>query len=706
MTNQPISTTLPRSISFYLFLNNLLTSVFVIAVLKVFYELKIVHFRWIATLIFVSLLLKLLVYLKSFRRHLNLLKSQRIRQSKRDALLQSISYFYELPLSLFTFFCFTQVYYLPTRVDTLYLTVLVVASLYFSFIGILNCVLIENLNRLRSKQTNYFGLFFSFLFRYFFFVSRAISFILLLSTYNDDLSNESKFMRYQLPASFHLAWIYLLLSFLLLNLYWTFFISPKRQWTLGIGYESFKMLIDYNHSFFRPNKIKHIKFHETKSSLLKINLNKLIMIVHMSLRVLVQLSFAYFWYFKAILIYNHNQSKTTLLSLLSGLNTRLSLLNLYELEEKLKLRQLSLVTIIGCILISILCYFIYYAYYFSRHDLELANVEIVKSNYQRHSKLVGSRFDDFPAMPSDETTKTLQSINISQIDNEQILLPENLMIQASSLNSTEPASTFNLNGTSIISAYVDPIDGFSFDTYEQSSSVSSSPQKYANATKALNIDTKKKITTKKVHRIFTSDLDMMSSLSTDSETLYSSTSSSSSTSLPCTNSDVDTRDRHFYKKHFQHINSLRVNEYDEIGFNKRIFQDDESTSSGIMTTTEVTTSRFDSNSVMYEQTTTMSSASSSVVDNSTYIQQCDDSRSWRRASLNEMRLNAMRLNEYNERVRGSQSIQDKVLIWFNGQQRIQAQQQQEQQQRPMIRNFNYFSVGGRRSIETRRNLYI
>ena len=512
---QPISTTLPRAISFYLFLNNLLTAIVVIAVLKCFYELKIVHFRWIATLIFVSLLLKLLVYIKSFRRHLNLLKSQRIAQSTRDGLLQSISYFYELPLSLFTFFCFTQVYYMRS-VNSLHLGVLVVASLYFSFVGILNCVLIENLNRLRSPQPTtktYMGLFFSFLFRFFFFLSRALSFTLLLSTYNDDLSNESKFMRSQLPDSFHLAWIYLLIAFLIFNIYWMFVVDNggskrRRQWTFRCAYESFKMLIDYNHLFFRP--LKNLK-------LFKINW---IMTLHMSLRVLVQLSFAYFWYFKAILIYNRNQSKTTLLSLLSGLNTRLSLLNLYELEEKLKLRQLSLVTMIGCILISVLCYFIYYSYYASRHDsIEIKIKSSLVINQPPKSTIPPQLL--LPVHGDNETTKTLQSINISQIDNEQILLPENLMIQASSLNSTEP--TFNLNGTSIISAYVDPIDGFSFDTYEQSSSVSSSPppqQKYANATANL-AKTSKKI---KMRRIFTSDLDMMSSLSTDSETLYSSSS--------------------------------------------------------------------------------------------------------------------------------------------------------------------------------------
>ena len=135
---------------------------------------------------------------------------------------------------------------------------------------------------------------------------------------------------------------------------------------LKTSFESVKLLIDFNDKFFRSKRVLFKKFGLT------LTLNCVKLLAFATFQVVVQASLAFFWYVRALQVFKADQSKTTLFSLLTKVRTRINLVNLYELEIKLKHRQLELITITGCLIVAGLSYHIFYTYYDQRKAVTMA----------------------------------------------------------------------------------------------------------------------------------------------------------------------------------------------------------------------------------------------------------------------------------------------------------------------------------------------
>lgn len=260
-----------------------------------------------------------------------------------------IEYCKNVPLTFIAYFYLTRIYYI--KLNNYYFFILLLATLYFSIQSILNLILIEAKN---SKLVNQI---FKFLFRYFFFVSKSMSLVLYLSTFNDDIaSSKSSFKVFFSFVTF------ILVTFILSS---TWFYFKSKLNFFQILFESFIFLIDYNDKFF-----KYVLSKSVKKANLDIKLSKIQTVIYFIVNFIFILTSSYFWFFNSIEIYQQNQQKTTLLSLLIEEKNRLIILNLIDLEEKIRLRQFELVVVFGSFIIAILAFYIHYSFYENEQGVE------------------------------------------------------------------------------------------------------------------------------------------------------------------------------------------------------------------------------------------------------------------------------------------------------------------------------------------------
>ena len=389
LENSIAKCSIPYWIKVYLILINSITSI-ALAYLLVNIE---VHYQNYATLaILISIALQLFTFLAIGYEHITLIL---------------ISFrFKETTFSLFSFYLLLTSVQLKTNLK--YYT-LIGLFIYFSLIGLLTCVVLENLDKFQTKSASLRHLAFLLLFRYFFFIWKWLSILLLIASLNDDLN-------WELKLSIKLSLYIYLISSLTVYFIWHYFhISKKSRLSIlnrfiQSIYEAFTLLFDYSHNYLYCSNAKLLESQVRNGLIKKVSFFLAL--------ILVQLYLGYLWYYRTVLTYTSNLRKTSLFTLLTKINTGAELMNLAELEEKIKLRQMLLVVISGSIFISILCYHIYYSYYYEE-TLEL----YVK--------------DESTTIPRSCPTETGQ-VSISVVDN------------------------------------INEIDGFSFDSYQQSSSISSS----------------------------------------------------------------------------------------------------------------------------------------------------------------------------------------------------------------------------------------
>lgn len=268
-----------------------------------------------------------------------------------------IEYLKNMPLCYFTFYHFTKINYLKSTNSFDY-NLLLLSTIYFSLQTCVNCILIE-IKAESLLSIKFLNMLFLFLFRYFFFVAKLMSSVLFLSTFND--ANLRSFLlrnssAYDLDAIevtlfkhiYTFSTVYLIGLFLVYLVWYVRQFKKRDHQILRATFESYKMLIDYNARYFATNRARFI---------------------FMLLQLLAHVSLAYFWYYRAILVFDKARARITLIGLLLTRQNQFKVLvSLYEIEEKLKTRQFELVFVLGSIFIAILAQYIYYTYYCIKSD--------------------------------------------------------------------------------------------------------------------------------------------------------------------------------------------------------------------------------------------------------------------------------------------------------------------------------------------------
>ena len=259
--------------------------------------------------------------------------------------IQLSTYLKEFPLALISFYYFAQYSHLKSTSLFNYFFLLA-TSVTFTLIGVLNCVIAENI----SRAAQLLSIFFSFIFRYFYFLTRVMGLALMISAFNNNV------------IIYFLLVAYMLILFLIYFIWYWLFCSIqttsliRRLFTTA--FEALKLLVDFNEKYFLPKRIIRISCIRTE-----FNVNFVKLICFWFVHLASQAVFAYFWYSQASVMFDVNKKKTTLFSLLTKSRTHIALVNLYDLESRLRHRQLELISIVGCIVISMLGYHIYFTYY-------------------------------------------------------------------------------------------------------------------------------------------------------------------------------------------------------------------------------------------------------------------------------------------------------------------------------------------------------
>lgn len=398
---------------------NVLSMLLFVPFAKCLCDMRVATFHTISITFGIAYTASFVLLLNFSESKLQSLDNSELRRKVLSQLIQLSSYLKELPLAFIAFYYFTHVFYMKTTTSFQYYYLLIVSAL-FSAIGILNCIIAERF--MLTISFSLLRLFFLFKFRWFFFVARVIGLATFLASFN----GSTDFVIF-------IFTIYVLVQFVAYFLCFWFFCDKPSQFTsqrvlhrlLKATFESTKLLIDFNDKYF---KSKRVLFKLCGFSL-TVNLVKLLGFG--CFQVGSQVFFAYFWYIRAMLAFKADQSKTTLFSLLTKVRTRINLVNLYELEIKLKHRQLELITISGCLVIAALSYHIFYTYY-NKQNVELA----------KHVGIVESPGIKKRSLDQDEIASIERARK--SIDDKRLGFIE------------------------------DKIDGFSIDTYQQSSSIATS----------------------------------------------------------------------------------------------------------------------------------------------------------------------------------------------------------------------------------------
>ena len=371
------------------------------------------------------------------------LKANRIFALKMQLLWH---YFYFLPLGLIFIHEFIRLFYLKTVIIMITASTLKIYSVtltntfitttyvtrfdfYFyllsfmciSSVAIFNVILITRrlaneshqnyedlvIDRQLFNENNwlfnkYFhvSLLFTFLFRYFLYLARNLSIVLTFISSVAIIkltSDGSDRVAYTQNKYFYSLFGYLIVSFtsfVFLHFFESFRKNKqltKLQIITKSFYHAFVMTCDVDEGFFR---IKKSKFY-TK---MKITVFMLLILLSTSLCTI----YWYYWYYYS---YNYTilDSDSILLLLLSNFSKyKYKILDSFsyeqQLQEEIKFKQIMLVIICGCTLVSLLSFHIYYNYYFNYNFIDLTNLEIfnefkIVPSTKRAANLVNPAFD-------------------------------------------------------------------------------------------------------------------------------------------------------------------------------------------------------------------------------------------------------------------------------------------------------------------------
>lgn len=436
------SSNICKQLQIYLLANNAISFILTLCVLVCLYQLNnLVNNEYLNLFITYFILINvvsILLYFKSMRKRANCIKNK-LSNKTRLQLVQAVQYLKELPLAFVCYFYLEKIYSQSHKTNcSFYYYFTLFMSFYFSLIGIFNCILIEsNLNREQPTSSN--SLMFHFLFRYFNFLSKSIPLVLLISS-----ADSSNLFSIKL-----IILLYICISILLFFICNLRSIRTKSKQTNEATsntneitqsfYESFKMFIDFNHTFFKSSSES-----QRILKLFKLATLKLVMLFFTQFVLIV--SSAYIWFYRAVYIYNSSRSHTTLLSILTKYNnSRIALINLFEFEEKIKFRQLNFIIVIGSAFISYLSYYIYFTYYSVNNGAEV-KCSLENPNNNSVCKKIA------------HSNQTIPNRNMS-----------NYWLEKARKNNENQTRIFNFQPSMV--NVVDPIDGFSIDSFHQSSSI-------------------------------------------------------------------------------------------------------------------------------------------------------------------------------------------------------------------------------------------
>jgi hypothetical protein len=335
------------------------------------------------------------------------------------------NYLLYIPLSLIFIHEFIRIFYLKTiiiiitastlKIDNITITNTFISTLYatkfdyyfylLSFISlssstIFNIILLKRQLDNENHQNNdfivdrqlfnennwlcsyYFNIsfLFSFLFRYFFYLARNLSLVMTLiatSAIIKVTSSKVNDIEFSQNKYFYILIGYIIVSFTV-YLFFHFFESLKiakqqnKLETIALSmYHAFIMVCDIDETFFKL-QFKKAKYY-TK---VKIAFFMFLMLTSVTLC-------AVYWYYWYYCSYNYTllDSDSLLLVLLNNFSKyKYKLLNsfIYEqqLQDEIKFKQIMLVIICGCMLVSFLSFHIYYNYYFNYNFIDITKLEI------------------------------------------------------------------------------------------------------------------------------------------------------------------------------------------------------------------------------------------------------------------------------------------------------------------------------------------
>jgi hypothetical protein len=314
---------------------------------------RLIALNQILTAVFVclfvssSILLSVLWYIKRFRQDNNqasnlisvcCLTVPFYGQSEDffNEIIQIWQYFVDLPLCFIAIYVFIQIgtfMIIPLNSSDFYL--MLFFGIYFSLSGI-----ITNVNIERAKISNSIGCVFSFIFRYFLFISRSLT-ILMVYLALDDLTGRL------------LAISCLFIEFLMFLIIYIYELikkfdprndtSGKFSSFLGALYHSWKMTIDFDENFLRNLSTKNLRICNN------VNYTNAKMFAFTASIILTHILCAYFWFYQSIV-------KSSVFY---------ALINDFSFEQnQIRFKQIILVIICGSTLLALLSFHIYYNYYF------------------------------------------------------------------------------------------------------------------------------------------------------------------------------------------------------------------------------------------------------------------------------------------------------------------------------------------------------
>lgn len=296
-----------------------------------------------------SILISVLWYIKRFRQD-NVKTSSLISvccltvpfygqsQDYFNEIIQIWQYFVDLPLSIISSYVFIQIgtFNMTTKnTDDFYL--MLFFGIYFSLSGTMTNVIIEHAS---NNNSNLMGSLFSFIFRYFLFISRSLTILMVYSAL-DSLTGRL------------LAISCLFILFLILLIIYIYELikkfdprndkSGKFTSFLGALYHSWKMVIDFDEAFLRNLSTKKLNI------CIYVSYTNAKMFAFSTYVILSHIICAYFWFYQSLV------NSSVIFSLLNDFS--------YE-QNKIRFKQIILVMICGGTLLALLSFHIYYNYYF------------------------------------------------------------------------------------------------------------------------------------------------------------------------------------------------------------------------------------------------------------------------------------------------------------------------------------------------------
>jgi hypothetical protein len=328
-----------------------------------------------------------LIHLFSIVASINCLLFKQSLSRNERRLIQLIQYTRELPLAGISFYSLTQFYVkqLNSNLNTINYYITLLIFIYLSSSGLLTCIIIET-DKYQQKQR----IFFKFIFRFFYFMSRWPGFILVIST---------------LISKFHSSHLFIIvitlfISAFFLHFLWSLFMycqSRRHQrlngWT--ILFETLRGFIDFNENLI---VFKH------KSATV------IVSFIFITFQLFSQMIAGYIWYYRALLLPVIKYSEASFY--LNQIESKLEPFYLIRLEEEIIFKQICLISIVGCIVLTFLSSFIYYCYYYDYDDkIELPKMKFSDNYHFNNSLIVKNDLSLNDSSISGQSISTIFNIN-------------------------------------------------------------------------------------------------------------------------------------------------------------------------------------------------------------------------------------------------------------------------------------------------------